>query len=59
MKNISYLCKVKISIMKKFSFFYNDYSNPSVLGADKLWNNFSNKEVGDLNKKIDLINIFH
>lgn len=47
MKNISYLCKVKISIMKKFSFFYNDYSNPSVLGADKLWNNFRNKEVGD------------
>ena len=37
MKNISYLCKVKISIMKKFSFSYNDYSNPSVLGADKLW----------------------
>lgn len=47
MKIISYLCKVKISIMKKFNSFYNDYSNPSVLGADKLWNNFSNKEVGD------------
>ena len=37
MKNISYLCKVKISIMKKFNSFYNDYSNPSVLGADKLY----------------------
>ena len=33
--------------MKKFNSFYNKYSNPSVLGADKLWNNFSNKEVGD------------
>ena len=47
MKNISYICKVKISIMKKFISNYSNYSNPSVLGADKLWNNFSSKEVGD------------